>query len=161
MTALVVHYFDATGHFTASPKDERTYFWDWVADIRAGITWADTQPYVNPKRLSLLGISLGAWLSVGVAGTDSRVHGLVLIGSGLEPTARDSVRHLPPTLLLHGGQDDVVPLADADTLFSALRRAHRPVQLHVYPEQGHTLDDSASSDGLLRAVRFLRRTHHA
>jgi carboxymethylenebutenolidase len=161
LTALVVHYFDGTGHFTASAEDEHAYYWEWVQDIRAGISWADSLPYANPRRISLLGISLGAWLSVGVASTDARVHGVVLIGSGLEPSARDSLRHMPPALLLHGHDDDVVPLANADTLAAALHRARRQVQLHVYPGQEHTLDDSASTDALLRAVRFLRRTHPA
>lgn len=153
-TALVVHYFDGTGHFAADAEAERTHYWQWVRDIRAAITWADTQTYVNPQRLSLFGISLGAWLSVGVGAADSRVHRMALVGAGLEPFLVDSLRRLPPMLLLHGGEDEEVPLQEAQRLLAAAQRAGRHAQLVVYPAEGHTLGDSASSDALLRASRF-------
>lgn len=157
VTALVIHYFDGTGHFTASDDDEQRYFWTWVHQVRDGITWALRQPYVHDKQVHLLGISLGAWVGVAVGALDPRVHAMALIGSGLEPTARDSLSHAAPALLLHGTDDEVVPLNDAQTLLHALRAHGRRAQLHLYPGEPHTLGDSASADALLRSVRFFRR----
>ncbi len=159
VTALVVHYFDVTGHFTASDDDERQYYWTWVHHVRDGISWALKQPYVHERQVELLGISLGAWVGVGVGAVDPRVHRLALIGSGLEPSARDSLKREPPALLLHGSSDEVVPLADAQTLLAALHSNKRQAQLHIYPGEPHTLGDSASVDALLRSVRFFRRAH--
>lgn len=158
-TALVVHYFDGTGHFTASDDDERAYYWTWVRQVRDGISWALRQPYVHERQVELLGISLGAWIGIGVGAVDPRVHRVALIGSGLEPSVRDSLRHAPPALLLHGAEDDVVPLGDAQRLLQALHANRRTAQLHVYPHESHTLSDSASADALLRSVRFFRRAH--
>jgi dienelactone hydrolase len=157
--ALVVHYFDGTGSFMADDEMEREHYWRWVQDVRAAITWADAQPYVNQRHLSLLGISLGAWLGVGVGAVDPRVHRLALIGAGLEPFLVDSLRRAPPMLLLHGADDEEVPPAEAQQLQQAMQRARRPAQLVVYPGEGHTLGDSASTDALLRAARFFRSRH--
>jgi dienelactone hydrolase len=159
VTALVVHYFDGTGHFTASDDDEREYYWTWVRQVRDGISWALQQPFVHERQVELLGISLGAWVGVGVGAVDPRVHRVALIGSGLEPSVRDSLQHAPPALLLHGADDEVVPLRDAQTLLQALRAKRRPAQLHIYPRESHTLSDSASADALLRSLRFFRRVH--
>lgn len=157
VTALVVHYFDGTGHFTAGDDDERQYFWTWVRQVRDGISWALHQPYVHEKEVHLLGISLGAWVGAGVGAVDPRVHGMALIGSGLEPSLRDSLSRAAPALLLHGSNDETVPLSDAQTLLRALHAHGRRAQLHVYPGEPHTLGDSASVDALLRTVRFFRR----
>ncbi|WP_331047833.1 dienelactone hydrolase family protein [Gemmatimonas sp.] len=157
--ALVVHYFDGTGSFTADDEAERQHYWRWVRDVRAAITWADAQSYVNPRHLSLLGISLGAWLGVGVGAVDARVHRMALMGAGLEPFLADSLRHAPPMLLLHGAEDDEVPPVEAERLQQAMHRAGRRVQMVMYPDEGHTLGDSVSTDALLRAVRFFRSRH--
>lgn len=158
-TALVVHYFDGTGNFIADEEAEQEHYWRWVGDVRAAITWADSQSYVNPRQLSVLGISLGAWLGVGVGAVDARVHRLALVGAGLEPFLADSLRRVPPMLLLHGGDDEEVPVQEARKLQAAVQRAGRRAQLVVYPAESHTLGDSASTDALLRATRFFRSRH--
>jgi dipeptidyl aminopeptidase/acylaminoacyl peptidase len=43
-----------------------------------------------------------------------------------------------PTLIVHGAEDRVTPVGQAHQLYRALRRAGRaPVELYVYPEEGH------------------------
>ena len=46
----------------------------------------------------------------------------------------------PPTMLIHGEDDEVVPVADSLVLREALVAAGVPVELHVYPEQPHAFD---------------------
>ncbi len=157
--AMVVHYFDGTGNFVADEDMEREHYWRWVTDIRAAITWADSQPYINSRRISLLGISLGAWLGVGVGAVDKRVRRLALIGAGLEPFLADSLSHAPPVLLLHGSDDEEVQPAKARQLLNAMHAAGRQARLVVYPGEGHTLGDSASADALLQATRFFDGRH--
>ncbi|WP_035439527.1 S9 family peptidase, partial [Asaia sp. SF2.1] len=55
---------------------------------------------------------------------------------------------ISPTLFLHGDQDKVVPLAQAQAMHDALVARERQSALHIYPGEGHgfrqqqTLQDS-------------------
>lgn len=46
-----------------------------------------------------------------------------------------------PTLILHGEQDVRVPLGQGRELFNALKRQGVPVELVIYPRQGHVVDE--------------------
>lgn len=65
------------------------------------------------------------------------------------------MRRLPPTLLVHGGADDVVPLAEAERVDRTLARLRVPHALVVYPGEGHGLDVSTRAEGVARALEFL------
>jgi predicted esterase len=81
---------------------------------------------------------------------------VVLLSGGLEPGVVDSLRRFPPALLLHGTDDDVVPLASADTLARVLVRRRALVIRHQYPGEGHELADAAAVDVVERSSRFLK-----
>jgi len=153
--AYVVHYFDGTGEYSADDATERAHYFQWVADVRHAVGWVRAQPAVQSNHIGLLGHSLGAWLAVGVAAADRRVSRIVLLGSGLEPFLRDSIRHMPPACIIHGDKDDVVPLSDAQELADFLHKRRYPVRMRIYPGEGHTFSDSASADALTRAGQFL------
>ncbi len=46
----------------------------------------------------------------------------------------------PPTMIVHGEQDEVVPWQQATRLADALTEADRPVELVLDPDMGHELD---------------------
>jgi acetyl esterase/lipase len=46
----------------------------------------------------------------------------------------------PPTLLVHGGADAVVPVASSLVMYDALSRAGVSVDLHIYADQPHAFD---------------------
>ena len=46
-----------------------------------------------------------------------------------------------PTLILHGEKDFRVPLPQAQELYAALKRNGVPVELIIYPRQGHVVDE--------------------
>ena len=123
--------------------------------VRDAVDWVRTLPEVRPARVGLFGASLGAYVAVGAAATDPRISQVVLLGGGLEPGVADSVRHFPPTLLLHGVDDAEVPLAAEDSLVRLLIRHRALVVTHRYPGEGHYLADTAAVDAALRAARFL------
>ena len=60
-------------------------------------------------------------------------------------------RHFPPTLLIHGNADDIVPVEASFSMYRSLSEVGAPVELHVYdgaphafdvlPEFGHQLTD--------------------
>jgi dipeptidyl aminopeptidase/acylaminoacyl peptidase len=152
---FVVHYFDGTGDFTASDSVETANYFHWVRELHDAVTWVQARADVRRNQIGLMGHSLGAWLAVGAAAADRRISRIVLLGAGLEPFLADSITRMPPTLMFHGDQDAVVPLSDAEHL-AAFLRAHRfPVLYRVYPGEGHQFGDSAATDMLERAGRFL------
>lgn len=50
------------------------------------------------------------------------------------------VAGFPPTMLIHGDADRVVPVEASLKMHRLLRQAGVPVELHVYPEQPHAFD---------------------
>jgi dipeptidyl aminopeptidase/acylaminoacyl peptidase len=61
-----------------------------------------------------------------------------------------------PLLLLHGRDDEVVPVAQAEALAARLRDLGRPVELHVYDGEGHGWGRVATViDELARTEAFL------
>lgn len=46
----------------------------------------------------------------------------------------------PPTMLVHGTGDDVVPVSASFLMYEALRRHDVPTELHVFAEQPHAFD---------------------
>jgi dienelactone hydrolase len=63
---------------------------------------------------------------------------------------------LPPTILLSGGTTDAIPLADTLPLFRALRAAHVPSSLYVYPHGSHDWPGRQGTLGIRHAAAFLR-----
>ena len=53
-------------------------------------------------------------------------------------------RDVPPTLILHGDGDRCTPVGQADELFRALLECDVPVELVVYPGEGHGLRSPAA-----------------
>ena len=63
-----------------------------------------------------------------------------------------------PLLMLHGADDDNVPVAQAEAMVSAMRAAGRPVELHVYEGEGHGWGRSETvADELARIEAFLAK----
>jgi carboxymethylenebutenolidase len=152
---FVVHYFDGTGDFMTSDSAEAANYFHWVRELHDAVTWVRARPDVRTNQIALMGHSLGAFLAVGAASADPRIARIVLLGSGLEPFLADSIKRMPPTLMFHGDKDNVVPQSDADHLAEFLRAHRFAVQYKVYAGEGHQFADSAATDMLERAVRFI------
>jgi phospholipase/carboxylesterase len=58
-----------------------------------------------------------------------------------------------PVLLVHGEDDDVVPVARSREAEAALRAAAVPVEAHYIPRLGHGIDDTGISLGALALQR--------
>lgn len=68
----------------------------------------------------------------------------------------------PPTMLLHGKADELVPVAASEVMHEALTAAGVPAELHLFPDQPHGFDaqpDFARHNGALVTFfldRYLR-----
>lgn len=152
-----VHYFDATGTTWASFSGIRTHFATWLSTLADAINFAQRHPKVDPKRIGMLGVSLGGYLSLSLASKDSRVTAVASLMGGMPREILAEATHMPPTLLLHGEADPVVPVAEAYAVESLLKRLGTNYELKIYREQGHSFKGLAQMDALTRTLRFLNK----
>ncbi len=128
--AHVVHYFDLTETRVANIPTMRKHFPDWMPSAD-GVSNARRQPNVDEDRVGLLGFSLGSYLSLSLAMCDYRVLAIVENFGGLPDVLIPDVKTLPPTLILHGDADLVVPVAEAKVLRALPEEEHPSRGLHI------------------------------
>lgn len=162
-----IEYFDATEN-TDPTVDPMHNFDSWMGAINRGIEALRKNPEVEPNRIALIGFSQGAYLAVGAAALNpEQVAAIVEYYGGLIPSLHDRVATMPPTLILHGDADTIIPVSEAHDLDAALTKAGRPHEMHLYPGVDHGFnfhargvryDQQAADDAWNRAVEFLART---
>lgn len=162
---LAMHgYYCVFPHYFERNRKGRGVRSDWMKTIKSAIDFAQEQPNVNKEKVAVIGYSLGAFLILGYAPSDKRINCVVAFYGGLSPCYNDiASEHMPPTLLLHGTKDRVVPARRSLEAFKTLREYGKPVSVVVYPDVGHgfTLhkkgewDDSVSLDSWERTLSFI------
>jgi uncharacterized protein len=146
---VLVFDYRGYGRSTGRPNEEGTY-----RDARAARAALMREPGVDSSRVLYLGESLGGAVALALA-LEHPPHALVLqstftgvrdmarqhypfIPAALVPDAYPSLRLISelqaPLLVLHGAQDEIVPLSHAHALLEA---APEPKRLHVFPDVGH------------------------
>ena len=153
----LVHYLDRTGERRASFSTLFQNFTPWMNTVEDALTFASRHPGADPQRIGIIGISLGAALGLAVSSTDRRVKALVDYFGPLPQGAIASTSRLPPTLVLHGAADPIVPVANAYAVEALLRQQNVPHEIKVYPGQGHGFRGAAEDDATRRALAFLER----
>lgn len=63
----------------------------------------------------------------------------------------------PPTLILHGDADPLVPVAESQALHDSLQQAGVPVQLKIYAGEGHGWSGANLLDSYQRIEDFLKQ----
>ncbi len=153
----LVHYLDRTGEQRASFGTLFQNFMPWMDTVQDALAFTAKQPLADPNRIGIVGISLGAALGLAVASTDPRVKTLVNYFGPLPQGAIAATSRLPPTLVLHGSADPIVPVANAYAVEALLRRQNVPHEIKVYPGQGHGFRGAAEEDATQRSLAFLNR----
>ncbi|HPC83857.1 MAG TPA: dienelactone hydrolase family protein [Thermoanaerobaculaceae bacterium] len=136
----------------------------WRAAVHDAVTFASSLEGADSGRVGVVGYSLGAFLTLGRAPLDERIRAVVAYYGGI---SRDTAPHVPstapPTLLLHGTRDRIVPFRRSVEAFEAIRREGRPADLVVYPGARHGfclngrggIDGAAAADAWNRTLAFL------
>ena len=162
--AEFIEYYDATPN--SDPTiDAMANFKAWTAAIHGGVEWLAQNPAVEPKRIALMGFSQGAYLAVGTAAQfPNEVAAVVEYYGGLISELRDKAASMPPTLILHGEADSVIPVSEAKDLDAILTTANRPHEMHLYPGVDHgfnfhrpaiSYSRAAADDAWHRTLDFL------
>jgi dienelactone hydrolase len=152
--ALLPHYFDRTGTKISDPATSAKHFKEWMETIGDAVTFVAGRPAVDRERIGLLGFSLGAYLSLSNATFDPRVKAVVEFFGGLPPALEDRADKLPPTLILHGDADPIVPVKEAHRLESLLKDRKVPYELHIYKGAGHAFLGADGADSARRTLQF-------
>ncbi|MCB8819626.1 dienelactone hydrolase family protein [Microvirga rosea] len=153
----LVHYLDRTGERRASFATLFQNFMPWTETVRDALAWVSGRSEVDPGKIGLVGISLGAALGLAVASADSRIKALISFFGPLPQGAIGYDARLPPTLILHGAMDPIVPVANAYAIETLLRQKDVPHELKVYPGEGHGFHGKTQQDATQHALSFLRR----
>lgn len=153
---FVVHYFERTGTTWADHHSTRANFPVWMQAIGDAIAFAGQNPSADPSRVGLLGFSLGAYLALSVASVEPRVRAVVDFFGGM-PEELQGFTRMPPVLILHGEQDQVVPVSEAHKLKELLERAGTPYEMKLYAGAGHGFNGLQLLDAGQRTVKFLKK----
>ncbi len=162
---FAVHYFDATGTERATTQHftDDIHIPAWFQTIRDAIAHIRTLPQVDPARLTLLGISLGAFLALGL-GTETPSAGspplraLIDISGGLlPPWDAAATPAFPPTLILHGDADTTVSVDHAQRLDVLLTRLGVAHTTSILPGEGHWFSGAAQKRMFFEITSFLGR----
>ncbi|HEY3572161.1 MAG TPA: prolyl oligopeptidase family serine peptidase [Thermoanaerobaculia bacterium] len=114
----------------------------------------ETTLWVDRDRVYLTGISMGAFgaWDLGVA-TPDRFAALLVISGGGNPVEVCQLKDVP-VWIVHGRQDDVIPVSWSEALARRLEGCGGNVRLTIYPDAGHdawsrTYEDPAVIEWLL------------
>jgi carboxymethylenebutenolidase len=153
----LVHYLDRTGERRASFSTLFQNFQPWMDTVQDALAWVSNQAHADPNRIGIVGISLGAALGLAVSSADRRIKALVNYFGPLPQGAIGRDARLPPTLILHGAMDPIVPVSNAYAIEALLRQQAVPHEVKIYPEQAHGFRGEAQEDATQRALAFLQR----
>jgi len=137
----LLHYFDRTGTESADKPTILRNFPLWMKTLWDAISFIETQPRADGKRIALLGFSLGAYLSLANSPIDHRVQAVVEFFGGMPKEIHLFMRRLCPVLILHGEADATVPVDEAYQLQKLLEKKGIPYEMKIYPGAGHGFED--------------------
>jgi dipeptidyl aminopeptidase/acylaminoacyl peptidase len=153
---FIVHYFD-TGSTFATPQT----FGQWLQAVNDATTWISTQPGVDPSRIAMMGWSLGANLGVSAASRDYRIRALAAWYGGeatwYENAVKNTITHMPATIIIHGGSDPLSSVANAYALQSLLQGLNIPCAIDIYPNEGHGFNPTDQNTALQQTLAFFQQ----
>jgi uncharacterized protein len=104
-------------------------------DAKAAIAWLVTQPGIDAERLLLAGYSFGARVTLGVASTDPRVCGFIVVAPPLLQSNWPSLESARGPKIFFCGERD--PVAPPEVLMGRIKNLSEPKRLVVVPEADH------------------------
>ena len=118
------------------------------ADAATALAYLARQPFVDPRRVAVVGFSQGADVALAVAASPPGGAPLRAAAAYYPPCAnREGEALKVPTLILVGAVDSVTPAADCRTFVAAQPPGGAAARLVVLPGAGHLFDDPASAGG--------------
>ena len=166
ISTLAVDFFGPTppfghrGFCGESGRGEADPFPVWIKVAQDAAASLRATRGVDPAGVGVVGWSLGGAVAIAAAQGPKQQRPFDAVagfstGSFGEKGAGGL--QLPPTILLSAGVTDAIPLADTLPLYHALRAAHIPSALYVYPRGSHAWPRRQGTLGIEHAAAFLHR----
>jgi len=153
----VLHFFDRTGRVEAEKSAIMMNFPLWMKTLWDGVSCVEQQPNVDPQKIGLVGFSLGGYLAMCGSSIDPRIKAVVEFFGGFPKEMRLFMRRLCPTLILHGANDFIIPVSEAQYLQKLLEDKNIPHEIKVYPDTGHGFEGEILKDAKIRTLGFLQK----
>lgn len=101
---------------------------------------------------------MGAWVALHSASEVGEYSAMVLISPWVDPAEdiHELATGLPPTLILHGTADDMVPIRVARDIGAAMEDARVPVEFAEFEGGNHQWAGNQGDEGFEKLVKFLR-----
>jgi dienelactone hydrolase len=166
-SVFVPHFFDGPGEWSPSVKPQM--FLAYIRTLNDATRYIASQTEIRNKGVGVVGFSLGGYLALALA-EEERSHppplrspeikAVVEFFGGMPGFAEERFTTMPPVLILHGEDDDVVPVSSAYELERLLKNKAVPYEIKIYPHQGHGFSGDALEDSKKRTVSFLSAHLH-
>jgi dipeptidyl aminopeptidase/acylaminoacyl peptidase len=150
---------DSHGGYASDPIIHAN-FDKWVETIQDAASFIADHRSIDGDRIGTVGYSLGGYLAVAHAAGDSRIRAVVEVAGGIDPELARTVKRLPPTLIIHGKEDQRVPFARAIELEALLKKLRTPVKTEFFPNERHILSPAAAIAALGSALEFFDQHMH-
>jgi carboxymethylenebutenolidase len=116
----------------------RKHFELWMETVRDAVRYARTLPNVDPDRVAIAGFSLGGYVGLSTAPTcDPPLKAVVEMFGGLPEEHRKKIGKMPPTLIVHGEEDDVVSVNEAYKAAGVILAQKQQVTIEIHKGVGH------------------------
>lgn len=156
---IAVLIFDYRSYGRSNLATKRLARDQLMADTRAAYACLRSRPEIDPERIGVFGVSLGAtfastlaaetpeikslclvsafstWQSV--ANDHAPILGGLLVSSGLDPARDVALLGTRPLLLVHGKRDDIVAFKHSESILAAAKGAGVPAELVPIANAGH------------------------
>ncbi|HEV2134035.1 MAG TPA: prolyl oligopeptidase family serine peptidase [Terracidiphilus sp.] len=156
------HYFDKTHTSRAAAEVilDGQHFPEWLRALEDAVSDLRARPGVDARRIGVLGVSLGAYLSVALGIGDPNMRLVIELSGGIPPGWEERVSPAtPPVLLLHGVQDAVVPVSEAYKLQRLLTERGARCQAEIFPHENHWISAHALPKLVMSAVNSSGNTY--
>ncbi len=136
----ILHYLDATG---GSPDSPQTHYSIWVQAV------ADTSDYITKNKnipvgkIALVGYSLGASIALASAASNPHFGAVVEFSGSLPDEYLPRFKASPPLLIIHGQDDPVVPVINAQQLATLCALRKQVCSIKLLPREGHVFSIGA------------------
>lgn len=152
-TVLFLHYFDATDTYRASPQNYAA----WEKAVSDLISECKRNPQYSNRKIAILGFSLGASVALAAGSQMPPVSAVAEWYGSLPDEFFCQLKGMPPLLILHGQNDDNIPVSNAQQLIQLCRMKNFTCESHIYPNQAHGFLPPDFDDAVKRTLDFFSR----
>lgn len=154
------HYFDKTGTARATPEMilDGQHFPAWLRALEDAVGDLRARPSVDAGRIGVLGVSLGGYLAVALGITDPKLRLIIELSGGIPPGWEHRVSAaMPPTLILHGTEDTIVPVSEAYKLQRILTERGARCQAEIFSGENHWFSPQVGPKLLMTCGAFVSK----